>query len=116
MRRVAPAVQCHAHYADHVDLWVALHSVSDGNMYGPRMTDGHLCASNVTSAPHESKVGKENLFCLDEDAAVAWSHVKANLVPMASSKGNTEYNLMEHLRPDVDDKEEEIGVGDKCLL
>ncbi|VAI40267.1 unnamed protein product [Triticum turgidum subsp. durum] len=73
-----------AHYDAHLGAWVGLHAVSvdDGDMYGPLVADGHLCAGNVMSAPEKWTVGKKKLFRFDEETAAGWYHVDAKIVPM----------------------------------
>ncbi|KAM0842632.1 hypothetical protein ACQ4PT_058241 [Festuca glaucescens] len=93
-------------YDDHLNAWVGLHAVNGGNMYGPLVTDGHICVGNASS-PSEWKVSKEKLFRLDEDVAAGWRHVDAMLVSMASGKGRNEYCLMERLRREEDNEETE---------
>jgi hypothetical protein len=100
----------HAHFDGHLDAWVGLHAVNlDGNMYGPRVMDGHLCAGNAMSAPTNWKVGKDKLFRLDEDDAAGWRQVDAKLVQIALDEGGSEYCLMERLRPKEDEEGEETG-------
>lgn len=101
-----------AHYDGHLGAWVGLHAVSvDGDMYGPLVADGHLCAGNVMAAPEKWNVGKKKLFGFEEEAAAGCDHVEAKIVPMVSGKGCTEYCLMEHLRP-----KGSICEGDEWLL
>lgn len=79
------------HYDAKLDAWVGLHAVSDENIHGPLVMDGHLCIGNNTSARSQWKVGNEKLFRLDEDCVAGWRHVDAKLVPIASDKGCSEY-------------------------
>ncbi|XBI86331.1 hypothetical protein VPH35_094309 [Triticum aestivum] len=108
----------HAHYDGDLDAWLGLHTAANDRRYDHcRRTDGYLCIGDVASAPSEWKVGREKLFCLDEDTAAGWSHLDAKLVPMASKEGWSEYCLMERLRaPKGEDKKKCSGNGDGCLL
>ena len=71
----------HVHYVSHLDAWVGLHVLNNGNMYGPHVMDGHLCIGNVMSTPSEWKVGKEKLFRLvdGEGKVVAGNAAKRQL-------------------------------------
>jgi hypothetical protein len=114
----------HAHYDSHLDAWIGLHAGDlDGNMYGPRVPDGHLCAGNVTSDPTNWKVSKDNLFRRSEDDAAGWRNVDAKLVQVGlHPAGGSDYCLMERLRQkeevhEDDQGEKECwGVGLRSLL
>ncbi|XBI74790.1 hypothetical protein VPH35_068256 [Triticum aestivum] len=100
----------HAHYHGDLDAWLRLHAVRTD-------VDEYLCLGNVASTPSEWKVGREKLFCLDEDTAAGWSYLDAKLMPMASHEGRSEYCLMERLRaPKGEGEKKCLGNGGTCLL
>jgi hypothetical protein len=103
-------VHGHAHHDGGLDAWVGIHAVDDSDYidgHGPRVTDGRLCAGQITAAPTEWKVGGEKLFPLDEDIADGWRHLDARLVPVGPRVGGGEYCLVERLLPPEGDKEVE---------
>jgi hypothetical protein len=100
----------HAHHDGGLDAWVGIHAVDDSEYidgHGPRVTDGRLCAGQITAAPTKWKVGGEKLFPLDEDIADGWRHLDAKLVSVAPLDGSGDYCLVERLLPPEGDKEEE---------
>jgi hypothetical protein len=104
-------VHGHARHDGGLDAWVGIHAVDDRDYidgHGPRVTDGRLCAGQITAAPTEWKVGREKLFpALDEDIADGWRHLDAKLVPVAPRNGSGDYCLVERLLLPEGDKEEE---------